>query len=58
MTVTSCHPENGTVKCRCQNTAMLGERKNVNLPGVVVDLPTITEVGLYKFWNPVDPPIA
>ena len=43
MTVLSCHPENGTVKCRCSNTAMLGERKNVNLPGVVVDLPTITE---------------
>ena len=41
--VLSCHPENGTVKCRCANTAMLGERKNVNLPGVVVDLPTITE---------------
>ena len=43
MTVLSCHPENGTVRCRCANTAMLGERKNVNLPGVVVDLPTITE---------------
>ncbi|RVX16352.1 Pyruvate kinase, cytosolic isozyme [Vitis vinifera] len=25
------------------NTALLGERKNVNLPGVVVDLPTLTE---------------
>ena len=43
MVVLSCHPENGTVRCRCANTAMLGERKNVNLPGVVVDLPTITE---------------
>ena len=43
MKVLSCHPENGTVKCRCANTAMLGERKNVNLPGVVADLPTITE---------------
>lgn len=31
------------VKCRCENTAELGERKNVNLPGVVVDLPTITK---------------
>jgi pyruvate kinase len=43
LTVKSCHPENGTVKCVCANTAPLGERKNVNLPGVVVDLPTITE---------------
>lgn len=25
------------------NTATLGERKNMNLPGVIVDLPTITE---------------
>jgi len=35
MVVLSCQPEAGTVKCRCTNTAMLGERKNVNLPGVV-----------------------
>ncbi|URD86498.1 Pyruvate kinase [Musa troglodytarum] len=41
--VLSCDLEAGTVKCRCQNTATLGERKNVNLPGVVVDLPTLTE---------------
>jgi len=41
--VLSCDPEAGTVRCRCENTAMLGERKNVNLPGVVVDLPTLTE---------------
>lgn len=43
LTVLSCDAEGGTVRCRCQNTAMLGERKNVNLPGVVVDLPTLTE---------------
>lgn len=43
LTVLSCDPDAGTVKCRCENTAMLGERKNVNLPGVVVDLPTLTE---------------
>ncbi|AED96752.1 putative pyruvate kinase [Arabidopsis thaliana] len=41
--VLSCDKENGTVRCRCENSAMLGERKNVNLPGVVVDLPTLTE---------------
>ncbi|EXB96338.1 Pyruvate kinase, cytosolic isozyme [Morus notabilis] len=43
LTVLSCDPKAGTVRCRCENTAMLGERKNVNLPGVVVDLPTLTE---------------
>lgn len=43
LTVLSCDPDAGTVKCRCENTAVLSERKNVNLPGVVVDLPTLTE---------------
>ncbi|KAI5575707.1 hypothetical protein BDE02_10G229200 [Populus trichocarpa] len=43
LTVLSCDPQAGTVRCRCENTAVLGERKNVNLPGVVVDLPTLTE---------------
>jgi len=27
----------------CNNNATIGERKNMNLPGVVVDLPTVTE---------------
>lgn len=43
LTVLSCNKELGTVRCRCENSAFLGERKNVNLPGVVVDLPTLTE---------------
>lgn len=43
LTVLSCDPAAGTVRCRCENTAVLGERKNVNLPGVVVDLPTLTD---------------
>ena len=43
LTVLRCDPAAGTVRCRCENTSMLGERKNVNLPGVVVDLPTLTE---------------
>ncbi|KAH7426940.1 hypothetical protein KP509_10G022800 [Ceratopteris richardii] len=43
LTVLSCDPEAGTVTVRCENTAVLGERKNVNLPGVIVDLPTLTE---------------
>merc|ERR1719199_1815651 len=41
--VLSTDPKNGTVQAKCLNTAMLGERKNVNLPGVIVDLPTLTE---------------
>lgn len=43
LTVLSCDCEQGLVRCRCENSAMLGERKNVNLPGVIVDLPTLTE---------------
>jgi len=34
--------ENG-VKCQVKNNAKIGERKNMNLPGAVVDLPTLTE---------------
>jgi pyruvate kinase len=33
----------GDVRCLCLNNAKLGERKNCNLPSVVVDLPTLTE---------------
>jgi len=43
LVVVSCDKANGTVKARCTNTATIGERKNCNLPGVIVDLPTITE---------------
>ncbi|KAG1371442.1 pyruvate kinase, cytosolic isozyme [Cocos nucifera] len=43
LTVLSCDKEAGLVRCRCENSAVLGERKNVNLPGVIVDLPTLTE---------------
>jgi pyruvate kinase len=41
--VVSCDVEKGEVKVTCENSAKLGERKNMNLPGVVVNLPTITE---------------
>ena len=41
--VISCDVPGGKVKCKCTNTATLGERKNCNLPGVNVDLPTLTE---------------
>ena len=27
----------------CQNSCRLGEKKNMNLPGAIVDLPTLTD---------------
>ena len=42
-TVLSCDISAGTVRARVENDAKLGERKNMNLPGVIVNLPTITE---------------
>lgn len=42
LTVLECDVARGMVRCRCDNTTMLGEKKNVNLPGIVVELPTIT----------------
>ena len=50
--VLSCDAVKGTVNCICLNTATLGERKNVNLPGVIVDLPVLTakdEIDLIEF---------
>ena len=43
LTVLSCDPAAGEVATRVENNASIGERKNMNLPGVVVDLPTLTE---------------
>lgn len=43
LTVLSCDTAAGEVKCRIENNAAIGERKNMNLPGVVVNLPTLTE---------------
>ena len=42
-TVLECDVAKGEVRCKLENSAKLGERKNMNLPGVVVNLPTITE---------------
>ncbi|VEU38272.1 unnamed protein product [Pseudo-nitzschia multistriata] len=41
--VLSCDAEKGEVACEIMNNASIGERKNMNLPGVVVNLPTLTE---------------
>jgi pyruvate kinase len=43
LTVLSCNVAEGTCLVKAENSAKLGERKNMNLPGVNVNLPTITE---------------
>jgi len=42
LTVLTTDPALGEVTCRIENNASIGERKNMNLPGCVVDLPTFT----------------
>jgi len=49
--VISTNPSAGTVRARCINSATLGERKNVNLPGVIVDLPTLTDKDVEDIKN-------
>jgi pyruvate kinase len=43
LTVLSINEPDGEVTCRIENNVSIGERKNMNLPGVIVDLPTLTE---------------
>ena len=43
LTVVSCNVVQGEVLCHVENSASIGERNNMNLPGVVVDLETCTE---------------
>ena len=45
--VLSTDVDAGTVRVKCLNNATIGERKNCNLPGVAVDLPTLTEKDLH-----------
>lgn len=47
LTVLTINESEGEVVCRIENNASIGERKNMNLPGVVVDLPTLTEKDIY-----------
>merc|ERR1719469_832178 len=49
----------GEVECLIDNNAGIGERKNMNLPGVVVDLPTLTkkdieDITLWGMPNDID----
>lgn len=43
LTVLSTDIAAGEITCRIENNASIGERKNMNLPGVLVELPTFTE---------------
>ena len=43
MRVLESNAETGDVLCEVENDGMLGETKGVNLPGIKVDLPAITE---------------
>jgi pyruvate kinase len=53
LTVLECNAAAGEVTCRVENNASIGERKNMNLPGVLVDLPTLTEKDIQdiKEWG-------
>lgn len=51
LTVISINEPEGEVTCRVENNAKIGERKNMNLPGVVVDLPTLTEKDIDDIVN-------
>lgn len=43
LTVLSVDVYRNEVHCRIEHNAVIGERKNMNLPGVIVALPTFTE---------------
>jgi pyruvate kinase len=51
LTVLTVHEAVGEVECRIENNASIGERKNMNLPGVVVELPTLTEKDIDDIVN-------
>mmetsp|Transcript_20697 Transcript_20697/g.27261 ORF Transcript_20697/g.27261 Transcript_20697/m.27261 type:complete len:507 (+) Transcript_20697:165-1685(+) len=43
LTLTVTEIKDDCVMARAENTFTLGERKNVSLPGAIIDLPTVTE---------------
>jgi len=51
LTVLSCAEAEGEVTCRIENNCSIGERKNMNLPGVIVDLPTLTDKDISDIQN-------
>ena len=51
LTVLTTDEAAGEVTCRVENNTEIGERKNMNLPGVVVDLPTFTEKDINDIVN-------
>ena len=49
--VTEIRPDTQSVLATVMNNASLGDRKNMNLPGAVVDLPTLTEKDIDDLQN-------
>lgn len=40
-----------SIKCRALNTATIGETKNMNIPGAIITLPTLTESVVVYVWR-------
>jgi len=41
--VEQTNQDQGTLLCRVLNTATIGERKNCNMPGIIIDMPILNE---------------
>jgi pyruvate kinase len=49
--VKECNAAEGYVMCKVLNNAKIGERKNMNLPGVLVELPVLGEKDKHDILN-------